>query len=217
MNMLRLINPLFLVSGILLTACQHPVRTNDRDVLSYFPVVIPGDTLHLEVATEIDTTTSHLIPNALFFKQVPAALLEEIDYTTDPSQALVYGRQQFPVTDSVTACWVEIRQYWFQHHLLLLYNTRKKVFTNRVMVAEWYGGEGSQILTGSWLFDYDGDGKKDILRREIQHSMVPGEEEPLESIIASATLLLWKNGRFLETPLADTAAVIRRFPIRSFW
>ncbi len=205
------------ITASLLLACQHPPATKDPALLTYFPLLPPGDTLHLEIVTVIDTNTAQLIPSGLFFKEIPAALLEDIDYTTDPEQAQVYGRQQFPLADTITACWVEIRQYWFQHHLLLLYNKRKKAFTNRVMVAEWYGGEGGQILTGSWLFDYDGDGKKDIVHHEIQHTMIPGDEEPLERIEESATLLLWKNGRFTETPLADTAAVVKRYPIRSFW
>ena len=140
-----------------------------------------------------------------------------MDYIADSTQAQVFGRNYLPIDDSITAYWVEIRQFWFHHHALLLYNKSQKAFTGRITLAEFYGGDGGQVLIGSWLFDYDGDGKKDILRREIQHSMVPVEEEVLERIEPSAGLLLWRQGRFVETPLADTAAAITRYPIRSMW
>ncbi len=144
-------------------------------------------------------------------------MLQEIDYLADSTQAMVLARQHFPLNDSITAYWVEIRQFWFQHQSLLLYNERRKAFTDRITLAEWYGGDGGQVLTGSWLFDFDGDGRKDIVRREIQHSLVLDGEEPQDRFEESATLLLWKSDHFAETALPDTAAVIRRFPIRSFW
>ncbi len=199
----------------LLAACQHPVVIKDPEILTYFESLPAGDTMQVEC--EGDTVAGKIIPNALFFTTVPATLLLEIDYVADSSQATVFGRQQFPLNDSITACWFETRQFWFNHHSLLLYNQRQKAFTDRVTLAEWYGGDGGQTLTGSWLCDFDGDGQKDIVRREIQHSLVPGEEEPVERLEESATLLLWRNGHFVETPFPDTAALIRRFPIRSSW
>ncbi len=200
---------------VLLAACQRPLRTQGPDIGPYFQPLRPGDTLHVEI--EGDSVAGRIIPNALFFQTVPPAWLQEIDYLADSSQAVVYGGQYFSIDDSLTAYWVKLEQHWFQHHSLLLYNQRQQAFTDRITVAEWYGGDGGQVLTGSWLFDFDGDGQKDIIRREIQHTMLPGEEEPVERIEESATLLLWKNGHFVETPLPDTAAIIRRFPIRSFW
>ena len=84
-------------------------------------------------------------------------------------------------------------------------------------MAEWYGGDGGQILVGSWLFDFDGDGDKDIVRQEILHGMVPTDDEPLEYMKESASLLLWGDGHFMDTPLQDTASLIRRFPIDHYW
>ena len=201
----------------LLAACRPPAAAQEPALSAYFRPLPPTDTLHVEISTDDSLVGVDTIPSELFFKIVPAALLEEIDYVADFSQALVLGRQYFPLNDSITAWWVEIRQFWFQHHLLLLYNKPKKAFTDRVMLAEWYGGDGGQILTGSWLFDFDGDGKKDIVRREIQHSLVLDGEEPQERIEQSASILLWKEGHFVDMPLPDTAAIIKRFPIRSFW
>ncbi|MEO6757963.1 MAG: hypothetical protein ABIO24_00810 [Saprospiraceae bacterium] len=206
---------LYALSFLLLTACHHPAATPKRSFSSYFRPTPVRDTLHLEIST--DTIVGRVIPKPLFYKSLPAKLIKEVDYLADSSEVQLFGRQQFPLNDGLIAYWVEVKQFWFQYQALLVYNPRKKIFTDWVPVAEWIGGDGGQSLTGSWLFDYDGDGRKDLIRRIIDHSMVPNGEEWTENLQESGALLLWKNGQFVETPVPDTAAFIRRFPIRSFW
>jgi len=172
--------------------------------------------MHIEIAFDAPTQ-GDTIPNALFFKTIPAALLQEIDYLVDSSANVVLGRQRFTLNDSITACWVDLQYSWFQHQSFFLYNIKQQRFTDHITLAEWYGGDGGQLLTGSWLFDYDGDNRKDIVRREIQHSMMMQADTVLERNEQAATLLLWKNGHFMETPLKDTAAIIKRYPIQSMW
>jgi hypothetical protein len=207
---------LFFSSLSLLAACHAPSKTADPLIFKYFRAAAPGDTLHIEIAFDAPTQ-GDTIPNALFFKTIPAALLQEIDYLVDSSANVLLGRQRFSLNDSITACWVDLQYSWFQHQSLFLYNIKSQRFTDRVTVAEWYGGDGGQLLTGSWVFDYDGDGPKDIVRREIQHSMMMQADTVLERNEQAATLLLWKNGRFMETPMKDTAAVIKRYPIKGVW
>jgi hypothetical protein len=208
----------FYCLGILATlvACQSSQKAPPPDLRSYFTTQALGDTLHIEIDLE-RPSKSDTIPNRLFFTSIPADLLEPIEYLADSAEATVLSRQHFRLNDQVSAFWVEIRQFWFQHHALFLYNESKKAFTDRITVAEWYGGEGGQVLKGSWIFDFNGDGNKDILRREIEHSMILNDGEPLEQFFESADLLLWKNGRFEETPFQDTASLVRQYPIRSFW
>ena len=192
-----------------------------QEVLVYFKPLPATDTLHVEVNLEPDSLVpGDTIPNRLFFSEIPVAFLQEIDYLADSSTALVLGRSHFPLNDSIEAYWVEIRQYWFQHHALLLYDHRRKVFVDMVRLAEWYGGESGQILVGSWLFDYDGDGQKDVFRREIRHSMIPLSDTVLERTEEMAELLRWDNGRFTEAilePFSVDKTQGKLFPIRSFW
>lgn len=201
----------------LLANCRTPIQTQSSHILAYFKTSSAADTLHIEVSDEAQESRD-TIPNHLFFTSIPSALLQPIDYLADSSSAVVLSRQQFPIDDNIAAFWVEIHQAWFLHHSLFLYNRSKRQFTDRITVAEWFGGDGSQVLIGSWVFDYDGDGKKDLVVRDIQHSMVPnGDEDPIEETNESACLLLWKNGRFMDTSFQDTTAMVLRFPIRSFW
>lgn len=203
---------------LVMGTCQQPATSESPEILNYFQKHTLPDTLHVAVAVDADSPPKgDSIPNRLFFSAIPRDLLASIDYIADSSQALVIGRQQFPLDDNFTACLVEIRQFWFQHHSLLVYNKKLQKFTDRITLAAWYGGDGGQQLIGSWLFDYDGDGFRDILRREIQHSMVPVDEGLEERTEQSAALFLWRNGIFVEGPLADTADIMERYPIRSFF
>lgn len=212
------LRPLCLAGFCLLAACGQPPSLKEPELFTHFRPLVAADTLRVEISEEGDSAAvQDTIPNRLFFSAIPSPFLQEIDYLADSSQALVSGRYHFPLDDSVEAYWVEIRQFWFQHQSLLLYDKGRKQFTGRVTLAEWYGGEGGQVLTGSWIFDFDGDGKKDILRREIQHSMTPAGDTATERTAETASLFLWKNGRFTNTPLQDTAAMVKRFPIRTFW
>lgn len=200
-------------------ACRQAVKNQEPALLSFFQTAPVADTLRFEVAEDGANApvSGDTIPNSLFFAALPAAWLTEIDYIADSSQALVLAKQRFPLDDSTDACLADIRQFWFQHQSLLLYNKNRRAFTARVTVAEWYGGEGGQDLTGSWLTDYDGDGGKDLIRRLIQHSARPEGDTVREDFYESAEVFLWKNGQFAEYPIRDTAGVVKRFPIRWMW
>lgn len=200
-------------------ACRQAVKIQEPALLSFFQTAPLSDTLRFEVAEDGANApvSGDTIPNSLFFTALPTGWLAEIDYIADSSQALVLAKQRFPLDDSTDACLTDIRQLWFQHQSLMLYDKHRQAFTTRVTVAEWYGGEGGQDLTGSWLTDYDGDGDKDLIRRLIQHSARPEGDTVREDFYESAEVFLWKNGQFVEETVRDTTAVVKRFPIRWMW
>lgn len=200
---------------ILLAACQTSKSLQASKMLAYFHPKPVSDTLHIEIDLE-HNFKEDTIPNRVFFSSIPKPLLDQIDYLADSSQALVLARMQFPLNEEITAYWVEIRQFWFQHHSLFLYNQNTQKFTDRITVAEWYGGDGGQVLTGSWIFDFDGDGRKDIIRREIQHSSSLNGEEVQEFLEENASLLLLRNGKFtVIKPLKQHT--LDHFRIKSVW
>lgn len=218
MAMLRTIFYLFLFAGFFhLAACVHPAPP---PLWRYFHPIAAADTLVFEVEQEQGAAPAvgDTIPNSLFFSVLDSALLAEISHVADSATAVVLARGRFPLTDDVEACLVDIRQFWFQHQSLLLYDRRKQAFTSRVTVAEWYGGDGGQDLTGSWLVDHDGDGRRDLIRRDIQHTLRPTDDgDAIDETYESAMLLAWRQDRFVEQPLSDTMLIVKQYPIRSFW
>lgn len=200
------------------TVSLQPATLKAQQWADHFRPLPPCDTLHVEISMTEDSAATHdTIPNRVFFSLLPPGMLQEIDYVVDSSGAVVFGRYHFPLNDSIEAYWVETRYSWFHHHSLLVYDKHKKTFTGRVTLAEFYGGEGGQVLTGSWVFDFDGDGDPDIVRREIQHSVVPYGDDVLERTEESASLLMWENGQFTDAQFQDIGELVRRFPISTFW
>lgn len=201
-----------------LAACHSAEKTTGSQALyAYFDETALPDTLRFECRDGEDQPSGDTIPNALFFTALDTAWLHEIDYVADSSMATVFAQGRFSLTPDVDACLVDIREAWFKHQSILLFDKKKKTFTGRVTVAEWYGGDGGQTLTGSWLLDHDGDRQKDLIRREIDHWIKPSEEEIVEMTAERAALLRWDGTRFVEVPVTDSAALVRQFPIHSYW
>ena len=190
----------------------------DSPLLKYFQQSPSTAILHLELpADDEKIPKGDTISRVLFFQNI-GKLMQEVDYIADSTSCTVVGRQRFVLNQTYDACLVEITLSWFKHQSLLLYNKQKHHFTERITVAEWYGGDGGQVLTGSWLIDHDGDQQKDLVRRVIEHWVVPAEsDEAIEKSKESVELLRWKNGHFVKTPIRDSLALIKKYPIRSVW
>lgn len=199
------------------SACQNRVGDahSEPKLLSWFSINPTTDTLHFEVKPEAGDSLTNIIPNSVLFFSIDTALQRKFEQVLDTSEMVVAGKDRVVLNEDFDACLLDIHQFWFRYKMLLLFDKKHNSFTDLVTVAEWYGGDGGQILTGSWLFDYDGDGQKDLVLRQIEHSMhVTEDGEPQESNTENASLLLWKNGKFAAST-ADTANLIKRFPIAS--
>jgi hypothetical protein len=206
---------LFCITGF---SCHRPdaAKQPENALAGYFKQKPVSEALRFEITGNSTIPEGDSIPNSLFFSQLETRLMNDIGYIDNSSELKVIARYRFPLTDNLEAYLVDMRQNWYQHQSLFLFDKQKNKFTERETVAEFYGGDGGQILTGSWLADYDKDGNKDLIRREIEHWIILNDDNTRDTTAESATLLLWKGDKF--TGMAsDTASLIKQFPINSLW
>ncbi|MBI1226965.1 MAG: hypothetical protein GC192_17165 [Bacteroidetes bacterium] len=204
------------------TACQRTgaAQVVEPPLLAWFQSTPNSDTLHFEIDfdTEEDSTGS-AIPNSRFFSSFDTSLLQKIQEEVDSVEVAVFAQGRYVLNDVFDACLVDIHQYWFRHQWLLLYNKQRRAFTDFVPVADWSGGDGGQVLIGSWMFDANDDGQKDIVRRQIEHWLILDDNsDGRDTTVEDATLLLGgKNGEFVKSPTANSAEFVGLFPIKSVW
>ncbi len=210
---------LIILPAFFFTACnqaQHPQTAAERSLESYFKSIPASDTMRFEVVDENWSAAGDTLPNGLFFSQMETRIMNHVPYFDNSGELIVKAESRFPLSDSVEAYLVNMIQGWYRHQSLFVYDQKKKEFTDRLTVADFYGGDGGQILTGSYLLDYDGDGDKDIVHREIEHWMDVSGEEPIDKLAETAALLLW-NGASFKAAEVDSAALVKGFPIESMW
>ncbi len=184
---------------------------------AYFPRLPLQDTLHFAIAADDEPAQSDTIPNDLFFGALPAMIQDEIAYVADSATALVLARGRYRIEKGYEAWWVDIRENWFQHQSLLLYNKSEKRFTGRLTVAEWYGGESGQILIGAWMLDTNGDGKKEVVQRQASHAIKIEGEDVLESTEQYVSIWRQQEGYFTSLPIQDSLQWIKAFPLPYVW
>lgn len=202
----------------LFAACTRPTPSPDAAILSYFQTTTLSDTTHLELPDEsLTPINGDTIPTPLFF-QTLGPLMQPVDYIVDSTSSTVVALQRFSLNERYEGCLVHLTQNWFKHQSVLLFDKQTQRFTDRFTVGEWYGGEGGQVLIGSWLFDYNGDGNNDLVRRTIEHSMTPTPEgEAEEKFFEFGELLLWNKNSWQKTTVKDSAVLVKNYPIRSVW
>ncbi len=204
-----------LVVGLLAACNRTTPQSKEVAILNYFPTTTLSDTTHLELPDE--AISGDTIPTPLFFKTL-GPLMQPVDYIVDSTSSTVVALQRFSINERYDGCLVHLTQNWFKHQSVLLFDKQTQRFSDRFTVGEWYGGEGGQVLIGSWLFDYNGDGNNDLVRRTIEHSMTPTPEgEAEEKFFESGELLLWQKNNWVKTTIKDSAALVKNYPIRSVW
>lgn len=198
-----------LTLALALSACQE--QPPDK-FAKLFPVQPLPDTLVFTISDADAVIASDTIPHPVFFRELPSDMYADIEYAVDSAYSTVLARGRFDLSPQYEMLWADIRYAWFQHQSLLLYDKKAKRITDRITVAELYGGESGQIITGAWLLN-----GQQIVQRQASYSTRLTETEEVERSVEHY-VSLWKieGGRFIEQPVQDTAKWIREFPMEEW-
>ncbi len=182
------------------------------DFAALFKMQPLPDTLAFAITDSDAAIGADTISNQLFFSQLSADMYADIEYVADSSSSVTLARGSFELSPPYLLLWADIRYAWFQHQSLLLYDKEAKRITDRITVAELYGGESGQIITGAWLLNGN-----EIVQRQDSHSSRLTETDEVEQS-TERYVSRWKieGGRFIEQPVQDSARWIREFPMEDW-
>jgi len=189
----------------------------EPELLSFFEEMGPGDTLFVGYDQEMAGADS--IPVPMLWMGMDSMLLQQIAYGPDSSTMVARGEGRWVQDSANTACLMRVDQFWWKFQYALIYDRQKGVFTGIQPLAEFYGGEGGQVATVSWLFDRDGDGDRDIISRTSEHflEMLSEDAEPVEHISEEVYVWEWTNGGFQPVAGIDSAALVKAWPVEWGW
>lgn len=213
---------LLLAAFIFIVSCQNSdnrqstPETKIEKLNKYFSEAEASSTMTFEIKEEEEDQWTDTIPNALLFSQCRSHIMNNIEYFDNSGKLILIGRTRFSYDENHEFYLIDLRQHWYRNLSLFIYEKAKQEFVQRETVAEFYGGEGGQILTGSWLVDYDGKGGKDLIRHEVEHWIILEDENTQDTMTAHATLLTWDGNGFLEKEV-NSEELVKQYPITLFW
>jgi hypothetical protein len=207
----------FCLLVVLIAACTTP-PTKDRSFAEFFENRNSNDTLNFAVQAgqgmDAPLASRDTIATAVFNQNVSDSLRAKIAHILEVDEPVIASLGKFPLDDQHDALGVNIKAHWFLNQSLLIFDKKLQKVVDLLPVAEFYGGDGGQILQQSWLFQTP-NGAKELLVRTSEHALRLKEnaEQPTDLYTESVARYHWQNGTFLQQPISDSAGLIRQFPV----
>ncbi len=198
-----------IIIGFYLQSC----RPEEAPLLiKHFTTIELSDTLHID-SERTEEEETQPVPLSDFFSSLDSSLTGKMIYQPDTSDTELYSHWKAPVDDQFEAYLLEMRQHWFIFKYLLVYSKAEQQFTSLLPVAHFYGGEGGQIRTESWLLDWKNGQTAKILTRQSEHTLRMLEEEVEDIYEERVMLQQWEQGQFQEMQVQDSSSWIEKFPV----
>ncbi|MBK7407983.1 MAG: hypothetical protein IPJ40_07825 [Saprospirales bacterium] len=191
---------------------QESSSSDASELLAYFKPIEPGDTLFIGLEDGWDGDT---IPVQVVWAELDSTLRAELSPDPDSAAMILTANGSWMQDSTHQLCLMNVAQSWWKFRVLLVYDQDRKAFTRSESVALFYGGDGGQIATSSFLFDQDGDGDRDLVVRTRDRSLRMSEEGDVNEVIEESVYLRdWAVGGFKDSPMAvDTVAMVERFGV----
>lgn len=208
----------FVFSITLLINCTPPSTSSTA--------ILPSETLvQLFPVAHDSITTFHFynsdeeiinpIADSIITSAISEDILEKIEYGT--GDAMHQINQQFPLDEKYLGCIMDGTESWFRNQALLLYNQETKSFEDAIILSQFYGGDGGQIVTESWI--YTENKKKFLYQKESSHAIIPStdSDELVEMLDEHSQLYVWNGNIFKETIQQDSINLDKQFQMKWEW
>jgi hypothetical protein len=196
------------------TGCTSAVSTPSTSFLTAFPERSDWpDTLHCFLP---ETPVGNTLSDSLLKTVLDSAQFESLHYGT--GDAHFRATDQFAFSDDLRAALVHTEEFWFGKQSLLVFDLRKQKCLEVVELAHFYGGDGGQTASESWLF-----GNKTAPRlfvKTAEHGLAPSEsptEELREYLQESGQLFQWAGRQFQHLPNPDSLRFLQQYRMHRTW
>lgn len=203
---------LVIVATLLIcTNCTRPSATQTplAQCLSYFsPRPNVPDTLHCFLA---EATEGTLLSDTLLKTVLDSTQFESLHFGTGEARFLALS--QFSFAKDLCAALLRTEESWFRKQTLLVFDLRQQKCLAVVELAHFYGGDGGQTASESWLFPNVASPK--LFVKTAEHGFVTQTDD--QYLREHGELLQWKVKNFHTIPNPDSVLFLRRFSMHRTW
>jgi hypothetical protein len=209
---------LFILAALLMVSamCKRivPVQSPVNQLLTHFPARPDWpDTLHCFLEEE---PTGVTISDTLLKIVLDSAQFERLHFGTGEAQFFAMG--QFRFAEGLSAGIVRTEEFWFGKQSLLVMDHRKQKCLAVVELTHFYGGDGGQTASESWLFH--NKMPPQLFVRSAEHGFSYSDttaEEPKEYLHESGELFQWEATQFRSVPNPDSSLFLRQYRMHRTW
>lgn len=191
-----------------------PAQNTVNQLLKYFPLHSDWpDTLHCFLA---DPPAGMLLSDTLVKTMLDSAQFESLHFGTGEARFWALG--QFPFAKGYTAGILQTEEFWFGKQSLLIFDPKAQKCLAVVELAHFYGGDGGQTASESWLFR-----SKDPVQlfvKNAEHGLAPTgnpEDDLQEYLREHGQLFRWEARQFRRVPNPDSVLFLQRYVMGRGW
>lgn len=175
-----------------------------------FQEVLWEDTLYIGLDS-VPKLPKKEVSFQLFFAATDSAFRQKLIYEPDTLDGAIRTVWKIPLMEGYDLCLLELRQAWFQFRYGLVYDKSSRRFIQIEPLAYFYGGDGGQVFSESWLLN-----QQTLISRETERSLQWTDKgEPEEIISRQVSGQIWSAPEFKTTTVSDSLYWMQRAPL--FW
>jgi hypothetical protein len=208
----------FFFAVIILASCTPPTPSPvphlpSEVFMQLFPTANDSSTVFHFYNTKGEIATP--LSDSLLRSALSDGMIEAIEYGT--GDAKHQAKQKFELDENHLACIINSTESWFMNQSLLTYAHETNSFRDAMTVSQFYGGDGGQIVTESWI--YTENDQKYLYQIESSHAMVIINDsgEMKEMLDEHSQLYIWNENVFAKIAQEDSLALAKRFQLKWEW